>query len=106
MRVSWRFVLIYALAYTGTWIALLTPVLITIALKIRLLTPADAAANHSLVLSIGAFVALASNPIFGRLSDRTTSRFGMRRPWLIGGVIGGAVALLIVARAETIAIVL
>jgi MFS family permease len=61
-----------------------------------------AAANHSRVLSIGAFFALASNPFFGRLSDRTTSRFGMRRPWLIGGVIGGAAALSIVARADTI----
>jgi len=105
-RVGWRFVVLYALAYTGTWIALLTPVLITIALKVRQLTPGEAATNHSLVLSIGAFFALASNPLFGRLSDRTTSRFGMRRPWLIGGVLGGAVALLVVARAETIATVL
>ncbi len=105
-RVSWRFILVYALAYTGTWVALLTPVLVTIALKIRQLTPDEAAANHSLVLSIGAFFALASNPLFGRLSDLTTSRFGMRRPWLIGGVLGGAAALLIVARAETIAMVL
>jgi MFS family permease len=30
----------------------------------------------------------------------------MRRPWLIGGVLGGAVALLIVARAESVATVL
>jgi MFS family permease len=105
-RIGWRFILVYALAYTGTWIALLTPVLITIALKMRQLTPDDAAGNHSLVLSVGAFFALASNPLFGRLSDRTTSRFGMRRPWLIGGVLGGAVALLIVARAESVAVVL
>jgi len=105
-RVGWRFVLVYALAYTGTWIALLTPVLITIALKIRQLTPGEAAGNHSLVLSVGAFFALVSNPFFGRLSDRTTSRFGMRRPWLIGGVLGGAVALLIVARADSVATVL
>lgn len=105
-RVGWRFVLVYALAYTGTWIALLTPVLITIAMKIRQLTPGEAAGNHSLVLSVGAFFALASNPFFGRLSDRTTSRFGMRRPWLIGGVLGGVVALLIVARADSVATVL
>ena len=38
-RVGWRFLLVYALAYTGTWIALLTPVVITISLKIRELTP-------------------------------------------------------------------
>lgn len=105
-RVGWRFVLVYALAYTGTWIALLTPVLITIAMKIRQLTPGEAAGNHSLVLSVGAFFALASNPFFGRLSDRTTSRFGMRRPWLIGGVLGGVLALLIVARADSVATVL
>ena len=105
-RVGWRFVLVYALAYTGTWIALLTPV----AGHDRAQDPPAHAGrgrgNHSLVLSIGAFFALASNPFFGRLSDRTTSRFGMRRPWLIGGVLGGAAALLIVARAETIAMVL
>jgi MFS family permease len=105
-RVGWRFVLVYALAYTGTWIALLTPVLITISLKIRQLTPGEAAGNHSLVLSVGAFFALVSNPFFGRLSDRTTSRFGMRRPWLICGVLGGAIALLIVARADSVAAVL
>jgi MFS family permease len=105
-RIGWRFVLVYALAYTGTWIALLTPVLITISLKIRQLTPDDAAATHSLVLSVGAFFALLSNPLFGRLSDRTASRFGMRRPWLIGGVLCGAAALLIVARAESVATVL
>jgi len=105
-RIGWRFILVYALAYTGTWVALLTPVLITIALKMRQLTPDDAAGNHSLVLSVGAFFALASNPLFGRLSDRTTSRLGMRRPWLIGGVLGGAVALLIVARAHSVAMVL
>ena len=105
-RVGWRFVLVYALAYIGTWIALLTPVLITIALKIRQLTPDEAAVNHSVVLSTGALFALVSNPLFGWLSDRTTSRFGMRRPWLIGGVLGGAVALLIVARAESVVTVL
>jgi MFS family permease len=105
-RVGWRFVLVYALAYTGTWIALLTPVLITISLKIRQLTPGEAASTHSLVLGLGAFFALVSNPLFGRLSDRTGSRFGMRRPWLIGGVLCGAVALLIVARAQSVAIVL
>jgi MFS family permease len=105
-RVGWRFILVYAFAYTGTWIALLTPVLVTIALKIRQLAPDDAAANHSLVLSVGALFALVSNPFFGRLSDLTTSRFGMRRPWLIGGALGGAAALLIVAHADTIASVL
>ena len=105
-RVGWGFIAIHALAYTGTWLALLTPVLVTIALKVRQLAPDDAASNLSLVLGLGAFCALIGNPLFGRLSDRTTSRFGMRRPWLVGGMLVGAAALLLIATADTIAMVL
>lgn len=105
-RVGWGFIALYALAYTGTWLALLTPVLVTIALKVRQLAPEAAASSLSLVLGFGAFFALVGNPLFGRLSDRTTSRFGMRRPWLIGGVICGAAALLLIATASSIAMVL
>lgn len=105
-RVGWGFITLHALAYTGTWLALLTPVLVTIALKVRHLAPEAAASSLSLVLGLGAFFALVGNPLFGRLSDRTTSRFGMRRPWLIGGVICGALALLLIATANSIAMVL
>lgn len=105
-RVGWGFITLHALAYTGTWLALLTPVLVTIALKVRQLAPDSAASSLSLVLGLGAFFALLGNPLFGRMSDRTTSRFGMRRPWLIGGVICGALALLLIATADSIAMVL
>jgi MFS family permease len=105
-RVGWGFIALHALAYTGTWLALLTPVLVSIALKVRQLAPQNATASLSLVLGLGAFFALVGNPLFGRLSDRTTSRFGMRRPWLIGGVICGALALLMIATATTVAMVL
>ena len=30
------------------------------------------------------------NPFFGRLSDRTSSRLGMRRPWMVIGLLGGS----------------
>ncbi|MET0536145.1 MAG: MFS transporter [Steroidobacter sp.] len=105
-RVGWGFITLHALAYTGTWLALLTPVLVTIALKVRQLDPGIAASNLSLVLGFGAFFALLGNPLFGRLSDRTTSRFGMRRPWLIGGIVCGALALLMIALAKNIFVVL
>ena len=43
-----------------------------------------------LVNSIGAFVALVANIVFGTLSDQTRSRFGKRTPWIvIGGLITG-----------------
>jgi MFS family permease len=105
-RAGVGFVLLYALAYTGIWLALLTPMLVSIALRVRELTPQRATENVSLVLGVGALFALFANPLFGWLSDRTTSRFGMRRPWLVGGVLCGSLALLLVARADSIAMVL
>ena len=54
----------------------------------------------------GAFVALLANPFFGRLSDRTTSRMGMRRPWIVGGLLGGSFGVLVVALAPNVPVVL
>jgi MFS family permease len=102
-RVSGAFIAIYAFAYTGIWLALLTPVIVTIALRVRQLTPEHAAQNLALVLSVGATCAMFAGPLFGYLSDRTTSRLGMRRPWMIGGILGGSIALTFVATASSIA---
>jgi MFS family permease len=104
--VGWRFILLYALGYTGTWLALLTPVLVSLALRLRQLSPETATQDLALVLSVGAIFAIVSNPIFGHLSDRTRSRFGRRRPWLVGGMLCGMVALLITARAGSVTFVL
>jgi MFS family permease len=41
-----------------------------------------------------------ANPLFGRLSDRTTSRFGRRRPWLLIGLVGGTSGIVVVATAD------
>ncbi len=47
-------------------------------------------ATMGTINAITAIVSLASNLIFGNLSDRTRSRFGRRTPWILaGGVIGG-----------------
>lgn len=105
-RVGHTFVLIYALAYAGVWLALLTPMLVTIALKVRQLSPVNASSQLALVLSVGAFCAMIGNPLFGRMSDRTTSRWGMRRPWLVGGMILGTGSLALIAQAPSIPVVL
>ena len=100
------FVFLYALAYAALWVALLTPVIVTLALKIQQLAPARTAQQISLVFAVGALIALVSNPLFGALSDRTTSRFGRRRPWLIGGILGGLVSLAIIGAAPNLTMVL
>jgi MFS family permease len=100
-RTGWGFISIYAAAYAGTWLALLTPIMVTLALRARQLAPADSEYWLSLVLGLGALFALVGNPLFGWLSDRTTSAWGMRRPWLVGGALGGALSLWLVATAPS-----
>src|SRR5512136_2783003 len=41
--------------------------------------------QFSLMLLIYTFIDAADNPIYGFLSDRTRSRWGRRRPWLVIG---------------------
>jgi MFS family permease len=49
---------------------------------------------------------MLANPFCGKLSDRTSSRLGMRRPWIVGGLLGGTLGVLVVAVAPTISLVL
>lgn len=105
-RASARFIAIYAFAYASLWLALLTPAIISLALRVQQLAPGNAAEPISWVLMTGALVALVSNPVFGALSDRTRSRFGRRRPWLVGGVLSGCAALAVIGFAPTISVVL
>jgi MFS family permease len=104
-RVTATFIIAYALGFTGMWLALLTPVLITIAVRMRELAPQHAAQSLAQVLAIGAAVALIGNPLFGHLSDRTRSRWGMRRPWMVGGMICGSAGLAIIASANHVWVV-
>lgn len=101
-RVGRLFATLYGLAYTGLWMALLPPIVEGLAMRVRDIAPASAADSLSLVVVAGALVALVGNPLFGLLSDRTASRHGMRRPWLIGGALGGFLGLAVVALATSI----
>jgi MFS family permease len=90
----------YVVAYLTMYVALMTPVMSTLAVKVdSLTTDASKVIALSVVTGVGAFFAFVANPIAGALSDRTTSRLGMRRPWLFGGVLGGAVGLTIIGLA-------
>ena len=106
-RVGWGFISLYALAYIGTILLFLAPLLVSLALKVNSLVGIERAPNSlALVAGVGALLAMFANPFFGRLSDRTTSRLGMRRPWMVIGLVGGSVGILVVAVAPSIAVVL
>ena len=60
----------------------------------------------ALVAGTGALLAMVANPFFGKMSDRTASPLGMRRPWMVIGLVGGSLGILIVALAPSIPVVL
>ncbi|MEU6444098.1 MFS transporter [Streptomyces sp. NPDC047046] len=92
--------LIFGLAFAqfGVMLSLLTPVMVTLALRVEQIVPkGDRGSALGQVLSLGAILALIGNPVFGSLSDRTRGRFGRRRPWLVLGMTVGLVGLVVVA---------
>ena len=106
-RVGWRFISLYTVAYMSTSLLFLAPLLVTLALKVdSLVGLSRAPASLALVAGTGALVAMVGNPFFGRMSDRTASKLGMRRPWMIIGLAGGSAGILIVALAPSIPLVL
>jgi MFS family permease len=106
-RVGWGFIALYALAFMSTSLVLISPLLVTLALKLNSLVRADEAPQAlSLVAAVGSLVAVLGNPFIGRLSDRTTSRWGMRRPWMVIGLVGGSLGVLVVALAPSVLVVL
>ena len=106
-RVGWGFISLYTVAYMSTALLFLAPLLVTLALKVESLVGLSRApASLALVAGVGALVAMVGNPFFGRMSDRTASKLGMRRPWMIIGLAGGSAGILIVALAPSVPVVL
>jgi len=105
--VGWPFVSLYALSYAGGALLFLGPLLVSLALKVNHLVGSDAAPKDlALVTGVGSLLSIVSNPLCGRLSDRTTARTGMRRPWMLAGLAGGVAGTLIVAVAPSVFVVL
>lgn len=91
------------IASAGLWMAVLAPALVVLAIKVsEITTPETRAGALSLVAGVGALIALLANPFFGRLSDRTTSRFGMRKPWIVGGSLIGLGSLVLLGSATNV----
>src|SRR5436305_13098117 len=106
-RVGWGFIALYTLAFMSTSLLFLAPLLVTLALKVNSLVGIQQAPSSlALVAGTGALLAMFGNPIFGKMSDRTSSPFGMRRPWMVIGLVGGSLGILVVALAPDITILL
>ena len=105
--VGWGFISLYTLAFMSTNLLFLAPILVTLPLRVNSLVGIQQAPKSlGLVAGIGALVSMFGNPFFGRMSDRTWSRLGMRRPWMVIGLVGGTLGILVVALAPNILVVL
>ena len=85
-----RFIVLYTLATLSATIAINTPIFVTLALRVADVDPDGKTTSYALLSGLGMLAATISAPAFGALSDRTRSRFGMRRPWIVLGLIGTA----------------
>ncbi|MBO2447213.1 MFS transporter [Actinomadura barringtoniae] len=66
------------------WIGLLSSLQILLPRQVERIDPHDKIGDLGLVTGVAAVAALVAAPVVGALSDRTTSRFGRRRPWVAG----------------------
>ncbi|MFC8619936.1 MFS transporter [Micromonospora purpureochromogenes] len=106
VRRSW-IALIFA-ANLGVWMAFFTPIQVLLPQQVERIAPLDKEAMLAVVTGIGALAAVLANPLAGALSDRTCLRiggreFGRRHVWTAGGALLGALALVLLARQDTIA---
>lgn len=90
-----------------SWLMVGVPIL-------ALLLPAQVGALDSthkvailgVMLTLGSLAGAITPPLSGAFSDRTTSRLGRRRPWMLGGALGVVGALLLLVLFPSIPVLL
>ncbi|WP_297506905.1 MFS transporter [uncultured Caulobacter sp.] len=100
-RVRASFIAAYTLAQIAAFVSFQPLLQVLLPLKAAAIDPAAKAVVLSQVTFYGAIVASIANLLAGAISDRTTSRFGRRRPWMVIGALGAALAYLAIMNART-----
>ncbi|MUM17033.1 MFS transporter [Mycobacterium sp. CBMA271] len=96
------FLPVFLLAYFASAVALLAAGAVSIPLRVAELDPGHKTQTLSLTMALGGIAIILVTPPLGHLSDTSTSRFGIRRPYLVGGTLVGAVGLIVLATAPTV----
>lgn len=104
-RSTW-FIGTYAVGNLGLWLAVYAPALVTLAVRIREISGGRAVDVYGTVVAVGAIFALFGNPLFGRLSDRSRSRFGRRRTYFVTGMAAGVAAVAVIGFTSSVPVIL
>ncbi|MER7687240.1 MFS transporter [Streptomyces sp. NPDC097610] len=99
-KVSTGYVWMLIIAFLGVYLAFVTPLGYSMAIKISRIAPGHQE-YLGYVTGVGAFASMVAGPVVGMLSDRTRSRFGRRRPFLVLGSVIGMLGLLVMAEASS-----
>lgn len=106
LRVPGRWMAAFATAWLGIWMAQLAPVQLLLPLQVESMRATadwvDSVVSFGIISGIAGVFALIAYPVAGALSDRTTSRFGRRRPWILGGTLLFAVSLVLLGLQSTL----
>ncbi len=114
-KVPARWIVAFATAWFCIWMAQLTPIQLLLPAQIADVfgLPLDVAEQintgdwlapviaFGVISAIAGLCALIAYPLTGALSDRTTSRFGRRRPWIVAGTLVFAASLVVLGFQNT-----
>lgn len=95
IRVSWAWTTRFGLLWFGLWLAYLGPVQLALPNQFDALDSAHKVRDFGVVSGVTGVAALVALPVFGALCDRTRSRFGRRRSWILGGTLVFAAGLVL-----------
>jgi MFS family permease len=85
----------------GQVLALIVPVALLLTIKLAMLDPSNVTMNFSIVALVTAPTGIISQYLAGYISDRTSWRFGRRRPWILIGAFTGSILLYGVGAADS-----
>ncbi|ALD64892.1 MFS transporter [Arthrobacter sp. LS16] len=103
-RVGAGWITALVIVHIGINVGFFAPIQVLLGLHAQQLDTSQKNAILSLVTGVGAAVSLVANPLFGALSDRSTSKFGRRIPWVFFGTLAGALSLLLMSTAQTVSL--
>ncbi|MCU1411527.1 MAG: transporter [Rhodoglobus sp.] len=104
-KVKAPWIALFATAWFGIWMAQLTPVQLLLPLQTDGIFGAGSVESvlaFGIISGIAGACALVTYPLTGAFSDRTTSRFGRRRPWIFLGTVLFAISLVLLGLQDTI----